>query len=121
MKKIIALVAAMTAAPAFAAAVCTGGTTAASVDVAKNSGGGGFIVNDFKMKCSANVALDYDTTDVIVAVGSASIKGKNVFAGSSAGGAVAPTGTQCPTAGCSNNESAAASTAALAAAGSASS
>lgn len=119
MKKIIALVAALTAAPAFATAVCTGATSAASVSVAAGAGGGAFIVNAFDMKCSSNVVLDFETTDVIVAVGSASIKGKNVFAGSSAGGAVAPTGTTCPTTGCSATESAAAATAAMDAAGSA--
>ena len=57
--------------------------------------GSNFIVNSFTMKCSANVFLKYDENATAVGVASVSKKGKNIFAGGSAGGQVKPTGTTC--------------------------
>jgi len=91
MKKLI-LATALTVltAPVFAATpVCTG-LDAADATVSDNDM---FIQNQFTQKCSANVFLQYAEDSTNAAVGSASKKGKNVFAGSTAGGAVAPTGT----------------------------
>lgn len=112
MKKIVILSLAFLASPAFAVEVCAGAATAAEVDVAKEAGGGKFIATGFKQKCSANVFLDYVTSDTAVAVGAASLKGKNVFAGTSEGGSVAPVGT-CAAAACAKGDSGGAATTAL--------
>lgn len=118
MKKAIfaAALAAVTM-PAFAqTAVCTGGDAGdASV-----TGGTNFIKNTFTQKCSANVYLSYEENATVAAVGAASKKGKNSFAGSTAGGAVAKS-AECPSSGCvADTATTAAGTAFDAAAGSSS-
>ncbi|MCB1942777.1 MAG: hypothetical protein KDI53_12185 [Candidatus Accumulibacter sp.] len=79
------------AAQAAVTAVCDGGT-GGDKSVTKGSN---FIINDFTMKCSANVYLKYDENATAVGVAAVSKKGKNIFAGGSAGGQVKPTGTTC--------------------------
>lgn len=110
MKKIAlaALLATMSVgAMAAASNVCTGGdATSAQVTAASN-----FIKNNFTAKCSANVYLSYDEDTTKVGVGAASKKGKNVFSGSSEGGAV--TGTACSATPCAQNDASGKATAAL--------
>lgn len=97
---------------AFAANECDGTGTAASITGASNS----FILNDFSLKCSANVFLKYDATTDATKVGVCAIskKGNKRFGGSSEGGAVKESGdtvTTTPTAtnaaadsaGCTNS------------------
>lgn len=96
MKKVILgsvlAIAAAASMEAGAVTVCSGGGgTSAQVSV-----GGGtdiFIKAGFTARCSNNVALAYDETATYMRVGSVSVKGRNMFAGSSVGGAV--TGTPC--------------------------
>lgn len=73
------------AAQAAATAVCTGDTGG---DKAVTTTAGMFIVNGFNMKCSTNVFLQYEENATAVGVAAASKKGKNIFAGGSAGGQV---------------------------------
>lgn len=118
MKKIIALSLAFLAAPAFATQVCAGNPQAVDGTAPTVASPAEFIVNTFTPKCSANVFLDYEESGAILAVGSASAKGKNIFSGTTEGGAVAPTGTLCASTGCVATDSSGAATAALASAGS---
>ena len=66
---------------------CAGGGAAVSVN------SGGFIVNPFELKCSANVYLQYDPalgspTGTVASVCAGSKKGNKGFGGTSDGGAV---------------------------------
>lgn len=84
MIAIAAIVLPVSSAMAAGTAACTSGTaTNVTGDATK------FIKNTMVIKCSANVNLNYEQGTVGVAVGANSIKGKNSFAGSSLGGAVA--------------------------------
>ena len=85
-------VAAVTSLSANAAAVsvCSG---VAAGDGAKFTAGTNFVKQDFTPKCSANVLLAGDEVSAtLFAVGSASIKGRTRFAGSTAGGTVGNVG-----------------------------
>ena len=100
MKKVILgavlATAAVASMDAMAVTVCAGGAgTSAAVSV---QGGTYFIKAGFTARCSNNVALAYDEGQTYMRVGAVSVKGRNMFAGSSVGGAV--TGTPCPAANC---------------------
>lgn len=86
---------------AFAITECDGTGTAASITGASNS----FIVNDFSLKCSANVYLKYDatTTPTKVGVCAVSKKGNKRYGGSSEGGAVKESGTTITTVPAASN------------------
>ncbi|MFC5300287.1 hypothetical protein [Azospira restricta] len=110
MKKVILGAVLATAAAAsmdaMAVTVCSGGSgTSAAVSV---QGGTYFIKAGFTARCSNNVALAYDEDATYMRVGAVSVKGRNMFAGSSVGGAV--TGTPCATSGCTVSDAAAAFT-----------
>lgn len=101
MKRIIFgasfVVAAMVSLPASAAnqSICTAATTAASGAAVA---AGEFVKVGFTPKCSANVFLTgNDQSPVLYTVGSASVKGKSYFEGSSVGGSVRRVG-DCATA-----------------------
>ena len=104
MKKIIlaavtvAAAAASMNAQAVTASVCSGGGAAQAV-VSIASAATSFIKTGFTPKCSANVILYYDDNTTYMKVGSASVKGKNGFGGSTMGGAVSANGT-CAATGC---------------------
>ena len=71
-------------------AVCDGGV---AKDGTKFTTTGTFVKIEFTPKCSANVMLSGDeTSSTLFKVGSASLKGKNMFAGSTAGGSVGNVG-----------------------------
>ncbi|TJZ77396.1 hypothetical protein [Chitiniphilus eburneus] len=73
---------------AFAADVCDG-KAAGTQPVTAVADNAGFIINNFDMKCSANVILKYEEDGTAsVAVGAVSVKGNRMFGGSSEGGAV---------------------------------
>ena len=94
-RAILCSVIALAASSSFAATtVCNNAATGADVAVTKASPVL-FILNNFTMKCSAKVFLDYNESGTGVSVSAASSGGKNYFTGSTAGGAVAPSGTQC--------------------------
>jgi len=81
-------VAAVTSLSAHAAEqiICTGGLAANGAPV---TAGTNFVKVNFTPKCSANVMLrGNDQSSTLYLVGSASVKGKNTFNGSSAGGSV---------------------------------
>ena len=81
-------VAAVTSLSANAASqsICTGGVAGNGASVAS---GTNFVKVNFTPKCSANVILSGDDMSATVyRVGSASVKGKSTFNGSSLGGAV---------------------------------
>jgi hypothetical protein len=81
--------------------------------------GTNFMVNEISPKCSANVNLDGadGTSGAWFAVGSASVKGANIFSGHTNGGAVAPLPTKCAVpGGCTATEAASGTTAAQTAA-----
>lgn len=110
MKKVILGAVLATAAAAsmdaMAVTVCGGGAGAsAAVSV---QGATYFIRAGFTARCSNNVALAYDEGQTYMRVGAVSNKGRNMFAGSSVGGAV--TGTPCATSGCTTADAAAAFT-----------
>ena len=85
-----------------AVSICAGGIAGNGAVVA--SGGSSFFVKtSFRPKCSANVLLrGVDISSTLYAVSSGSAKGRKVFVGSSAGGAVCslPTASDCPATGC---------------------
>ena len=108
MKKIIltavtvAAAAASMNAQAVTAVVCSGGVspqTVTSVASAATS----FIKTGFTPKCSANVILHYDDQTTFMRVGSASVKGKNAFGGSTMGGAVSANAS-CAATGCTASD-----------------
>ncbi|MBN8438394.1 MAG: hypothetical protein J0L95_10175 [Candidatus Accumulibacter sp.] len=104
-------IAAVTSLSANATPVCSG-TVAGNG--ASFSAGTNFVKVAFTPKCSANVFLDgEETSPTVFRVGSASLKGKTKFGGSSVGGSVGNMGA-CTGAGgvCSGTDSAAAMTAA---------
>jgi hypothetical protein len=109
-------IAAVTSLSANAVTICAGGLATDGVSVAS---GTGFVKVGFTPKCSANVFMDgIDSTSTLYVVSAASAKGKRIFAGSTAGGSVAPVGTDCAASGCTAAEvSTAATTAETAAAG----
>lgn len=113
MKKVILgsvlAVAAAASMDAMAVTLCTGGNAgSAAVSV---QGSTYFIKSGFTARCSANVALAYDEGTTYMRVGAASIKGKNMFGGTSVGGAVS--GTACATSGCVSGDATAAYNAAV--------
>ena len=102
-------VAAVTSISANAAvSICNGG---AATNGAGVTAGTGFVKVAFTPKCSANVILyGDDVSATVYKVGSASVKGKTVFAGSSLGGAVGNVGV-CGASPCTSGEVTAAITA----------
>ena len=83
-------IAAVTSLSANAVAVCSGGVAGTGASFAS---GTNFVKQDFTPKCSANVLLAGDEVSAtLFAVGSASIKGRTRFAGSTAGGTVGNVG-----------------------------
>ncbi|WP_269531138.1 hypothetical protein [Chitinimonas sp. BJYL2] len=85
---------------ATAVTACAG--TATSVTVSGSTAS--FVKNDFSLKCSANVLMDYSQDAVTAGVCAGSIKGKNKFGGTTAGGAVSAATTTCGTDGCTTTE-----------------
>ena len=72
-------------------AVCSGSAAGSGASFA--SGASTFVKTAFTTKCSANVFMDADDrTATLFTVGSASIKGKKYYGGSTAGGAVTALG-----------------------------
>jgi hypothetical protein len=87
---------------AAAVSICTGG--AATNGALVTSGATQFVKVPFTPKCSANVILyGDDVSATVYKVGSASVKGKTVFAGSSLGGAVGNVAT-CGASPCTSGE-----------------
>ncbi|MEF8719839.1 MAG: hypothetical protein V5B44_19835 [Candidatus Accumulibacter necessarius] len=79
-------ISAVTSLSANAVTVCTGG---GATNGASFASGTNFVKTAFTPKCSANVFLDgTETNATLFKVGSASIKGKKYYGGSTAGGAV---------------------------------
>ncbi|MCC2869947.1 hypothetical protein [Accumulibacter sp.] len=88
-------VAAVTSLSANAAsvAVCSGGIAGTGASFAGNTATNAFVKVDFTPKCSANVLMaGEEVSATLFRVGSASIKGKTMFAGSTAGGSVGNVG-----------------------------
>lgn len=78
-----------------AATACSGGS---AVTVSINTSGN-FIKTGFAARCSNNTIVTYDDQPTYIKVGGTSVKGKNAFGASSAGGGI--TGTGCTSAtGC---------------------
>jgi hypothetical protein len=94
MKKVL-LVAMALAFPLAAQAAVTTACNGVGGDVSIAGATTTFIVNTFTMKCSANVYIKYDQSATAVGVAAVSGKGKNIFAGGSAGGQVKPSGNTC--------------------------
>ena len=111
-------IAAVASVSANAATICTGGVAGNGAAVVSNATG--FVKVGFTPKCSANVFLDgVDGSSTVYAVAAGSAKGKKIFAGSTAGGSVAPIPGDCPASGCQpSSVTSAAADAATAAAGS---
>lgn len=111
MKKIILMAVTVAAAAATmnvqaaAVAVCAGAGTATPQVSATDS----FIKTPFTPKCSNNVHLMVDDQTTFYRVGAASVKGKNGFGGSTAGGAVSVNGA-CAATGCTATDASAAAT-----------
>jgi len=85
---------------ALAVTACSG-AAGNGTDVPGATDGTSFVRVTFNPKCSANVNLYYTDQTTTFAVASASTKGKNVFIGNTAGGAIAPaTGIDCASSGC---------------------
>ena len=90
MKKIIltavtvAAAAASINAQAATTAVCSGGGAAQTV-TSIASAATSILKTAFTPKCSANVILQYEDATTYMRVGSASVKGKNAFGGSTMG------------------------------------
>ena len=106
-------VAAVTSLSANAAvSICNGG---AATNGAGVTAGTGFVKVAFTPKCSANVILyGDDVSATVYKVGSASVKGKTVFVGSSLGGSVGKAdgaGGTCSASPCTSGEVTAAITA----------
>ncbi|MCP5228347.1 hypothetical protein [Accumulibacter sp.] len=81
--------------------ICTGGAAGDGQQVAA---GTDFVKVAFTPKCSANVILTgEDVSATVYKVGSASLKGKTIFAGSSLGGSVGNVGT-CAASPCTSSE-----------------
>ena len=108
---VMAVVGAVASTPALAVDVCGGSATGSSYNVTTSATS--FVSIAFTVRCSANVFLSYTDSQTVMAVGAASRKGKNIFAGHTNGGGVRPTGTLCPTAGCDASQPASAATTAL--------
>jgi hypothetical protein len=111
-------IAAVASVSANAATICAGGAAGNGAAVA--AAATGFVKVGFTPKCSANVFLDgVDQSSTVYAVAAGSAKGKKIFAGSTAGGSVAPITGDCPASGCAaSGVTSAAAAAATAAAGS---
>lgn len=107
MKKqlMIGLLASFASASAMAAGACAG-TAGNGTAVPGATDGSLFVRVGFTPKCSANVLLDYTDGQTSLAVAGGSQKGKNIFIGNTAGGAVkkSTTVTECPATGCSAAE-----------------
>lgn len=111
MKKVIlgsvVAAAAVMSMDAGAATACTGGS-ANTVSIAATSN---FIKTGFAARCSNNSVVTYDDQPTYIKVGGTSVKGKNAFGASSAGGGV--TGVGCTSAtGCVSGDAQAAMSAA---------
>lgn len=78
-----------------AATACTGGS-AATVSI---SAGTNFIKTGFAARCSNNTHVTYDDQATYIKVGGTSVKGKNAFGASSAGGGIVGSGCASAT-GC---------------------
>lgn len=93
---VMAVVGTLAATPANAVTVCTGAGAASSQVAGVTTS---FIQVTFSARCSANVFLQYDQNTTVLAVGSASRKGKNYFAGHSNGGGIVTNGVCAGTGG----------------------
>ena len=113
MKKLFLVGLCMISPAAFAAGVaaCTNGTP----NTISAGGATDFVKISFAHKCSANVYAAVEQNNIAFAAAGGSGKGKNVFGGSSGGGAVTGIGP-CAATGCTGTEPAAATAALLAAA-----
>lgn len=83
-------------------AIC-GGTAGSGTAVDAATDGTTFVRTAFKPQCSQNVLLSVDQSSTAIWGAAASKKGKNVFGGSSNGGAVRAVGT-CASTGCATAE-----------------
>lgn len=99
--------------------ICTGGGAGNAVNIPAAGGAGNFMVTAIATKCSANVFVQGDdgTNGSFYSVGSASKKGKSMFAGTTNGGSIAVSGTCAVPGGCTSNEAESARSTAAAAAG----
>lgn len=89
----IAAVTSLSANAASSMAVCSGGVAGSGASFAGNTATNAFVKVNFTPKCSANVLLaGEEVSATLFRVGSASIKGKTMFAGSTAGGSVGNVG-----------------------------
>lgn len=108
MKKIIlASLLMLVGSPAFCAIACDPAATA-RVLIPGTDDGSTFIRVGFNPVCSANSYIEY--TDIAASqkliAGGVSIKGANIFAGSTLGGAVKALGTPCTNSSCSTTNKA---------------
>ncbi|MDR1163938.1 MAG: hypothetical protein LBM17_08925 [Candidatus Accumulibacter sp.] len=96
MKKAIILAfGLMAAGQVFAGNVCTNGVPSGArinsgtvPTYSVLTGGSGFVVTSFPVKCSANVEASVDENPVAFAIGALSLRGTGWFEGSSGGGAI---------------------------------
>ena len=87
-------VAAVTSLSANAVTVCAGGVAGTGASFVGATGSTNFVKQNFTPKCSANVFMDGEEFSATVfRAGSASLKGKQFFGGSTVGGAVGNKGT----------------------------
>ncbi len=90
-------------AQAAATAICGGGNAAQATVQPGTGSAGGFVKTLFTARCSNNVHLVGEDATTYYQSGATSIKGKNAFGASSAGGGV--TGSGCASAtGCVSND-----------------
>ncbi|WP_269531137.1 hypothetical protein [Chitinimonas sp. BJYL2] len=107
MKKSQISLSALIATAAMAASLEAGATAAcegAATSITVTGSTASFVKNDFSLKCSSNVLMDYSQDAVTAGVCAGSIKGKNKFGGTTAGGAVSAATTSCGTDGCTTSE-----------------
>ena len=106
--------AALSASNAALSATACSGTAGNGATVTNSTTGTLFVRVSFVAKCSANVLSQYGDQTTTFAVAAGSSKGKNTFIGNTAGGAVKPSATTCPSAGCTDTQVGTALTAAKA-------
>lgn len=87
---------------ALAANACTG-VAGNGATVTGATDGSKFVRISFTAKCSANVLSQYTDQQTTFAVAAGSTKGKNIFIGNTAGGAIKPSGTACASSGCTSS------------------
>ncbi|MBE2260229.1 MAG: hypothetical protein IAE88_15315 [Rhodobacteraceae bacterium] len=97
---VAAAVTSLSANAAGAQTFCNAGSAGPAL-VAATASDTDFVKVQFTPKCSTNVFLvGNDRNPLLYTVGSASIKGKNKFGGSSAGGSVSVIGNGCASSAC---------------------